>query len=251
MDWPAAITSLGVPAAVGGLVSGLIGFLFNRKLQSQKAESEKELQALRVESDQKLLSLKAESDQELLSLKDAHERIDRLEADLLQSGFLTLTGTLNVFGPTNPLDCGKLSNDLNEWYLSRGRRLTSESKALYFLVQEVLNFFGLRRILPSRPSDELLYSGGMRTIEAVRLYRAARLATPARGDEGSYAFAVLETCVREFKEKCNQSPEKASPEDAWLLLHFVMTAFRSSVMRFIDEVNSRPERKASRAGGGL
>jgi hypothetical protein len=226
MEWSAAITSLGVPAAVGALVAALISYPLNRKIEH---------------------------------LKGRIARIDRLERDLLKSRsdaygeIWTLTGALNLFGPTCSVNCAMLSKDLTSWYFSKGQLLTSESKPRYFLVQEVLNFFRMRGIALIRLSDELLYGGEKRTIEAVRAHRTARLGIPARGDEANYAFAELERYVRRFKEKCNPPSEEASPEDAWLLLQFVMSAFRSCVTQELgsrDVVHSSPMAEVGRAGGG-
>jgi hypothetical protein len=221
------IKLLATSTVVSALVAALISYPLNRKLEH---------------------------------LKGRIARIDRLERDLLKSRgdaygeIWTLTGALNLFGPANSINCTKLSRDLTGWYFSKGQLLTKESKPRYFLVQEVLNFFRLRGNSPSRPSDERLYSGEKRTIEAVRAYRAERLAIPARGDEASYAFGELERYVRQFKTKCNQSPEEVSAEDAWLLLQFVMSAFRSCVTQELgsrDVVHSSPVAEATQAGGGL
>jgi hypothetical protein len=219
---------LATSTVVSALVAALISYRLNRKLEH---------------------------------LKGRLARIDRLERDLLKSRgdaygeIWALTGALNLFGPANPINCTKLSRDLTGWYFSKGQLLTKDSKPHYFLVQEVINFLRLRGISPSRPSDERLYSGENRTIKAVRAYRAERLAIPARGDEASYSFAELETYVRDFKSKCNQSlPEEVAAENAWLLLQFVMSAFRSCVTEELgsrDVVHSSPEAEATQAGGGL
>lgn len=227
MNLTDVIKLLGASTVVSALVAALISYPLNRKLEH---------------------------------LKGRIARIDRLERDLLKSRgdaygeIWALTGALNLFGPTISVNFTKLSKDLTNWYFSKGQLITKESKPRYFLVQEVLNFFRMRSMVLSRPSDELLYSGEKRTIEAVRAHRAARLAIPARGDEGNYTFAELETYVRKFKGKCNQSPEEVSPEDAWLLLQFVMSAFRSCVTQELgsrDVVHSSPMAEASQAGGGL
>lgn len=227
MEWPAAITSLGVPAAVGAVVAALVSYPLNRKLEH---------------------------------LKGRLARIDRLERDLLKSRgdaygeIWKLTGALNLFGPTISIDFANLSIDLTNWYFSRGQLLTMESKPRYFLVQEVLNFFRMRGIAVSRPSDEVLYGGEKRTIEAVRAHRMARLRIPAKGDDANYSFSELETYVRTFKATCNQSPNEVSPEDAWLLLQFVMSAFRSCVTQELgsrDVVHSSAMTEANRAGGRL
>jgi hypothetical protein len=227
MNLTDVIKLLGASTVVSALVAALISYPLNRKLEH---------------------------------LKGRIARIDRLERDLLKSRgdaygeIWALTGALNLFGPTISVNCSKLSKELTSWYFSKGLLLTSESKPRYFLVQEVLNFFRMRGISLSRPSDDVLYGGEKRTIEAVRAHRAARLAIPARGDEASYAFADLEAYVREYKAKYNHTPEDVSSEDSWLLLQFVMSAFRSCVTQELgsrDVVHSSPMAEASQAGGGL
>jgi hypothetical protein len=228
MNLTDVIKLLAASTVVSALVAALISYPLNRKLEH---------------------------------LKGRIARIDRLERDLLKirgdayGEIWTLTGALNLFGPANLINCTKLSKDLTGWYFSKGQLLTKESKPRYFLAQEVINFLRLRGISPSRPSDELLFSGENRTIQAVKAHRAERLAIPARGDEASYSFAELETFVRDFKVKCNQSlPEEVSSEDAWLLLQFVMSAFRSCVTQELgsrDVVHSSPVAEATQAGGGL
>ena len=182
-------------------------------------------------------------------LKDARDRIGTLETNLLKSrieaygDIWKLTGALNLFGQAHPVDCAALSEQFTEWYFSKGQMLTEESKSRYFLVQEVLNFYCLRNIRPVRPSGELLFSGSKRTITALREHRFARLSIPVRGNEGVYELGELESYVRQFKTKRIDSEEM--PENAWLLLQFVMRAFRSGV---IDELGSRADVR-SRAKG--
>ena len=200
MDWTSVLTSLGVAGVVGAGAT----YFFNR-------------------------------------LNDARGRIERLETDLMKSRdeaygqIWNLTGALNLFGPAHPVHCANLSGELTNWYFSKGQMLTEDSKLQYFLVQEVLNFLRLRGISPCRPSDELLYSGEERTIDAVRARRAERLAVEAKTNEGSYTFEELAACVDDFKSTCNPSREEVS-ENAWLLLQFVMSAFRSRVTK---ELGSR------------
>jgi hypothetical protein len=207
MDWTAVLTPVGVTAIVGAAAT----YFFTR-------------------------------------LKDARDRIEGLENDLLKSReeaygqIWHLTGALNLFGPARSVNCARLSGQLTDWYFSKGQMLTENSKSRYFLVQEVLNFYNLRRICPSRPIDELLYGGERRTIAVLRELRATGLAIRVKGDEATYRLAELETYVRNFKAACNRSPEAISQVDAWLLLQLVMSAFRSTVTA---EIGSRVETRSS------
>jgi hypothetical protein len=187
-------------------------------------------------------------------LKDARDRLAKLESDLLKSRdeaygqIWHLTGTLNLFGPAYSVNCSKLSGQLTEWYFSKGQTLTEDSKSRYFLVQEVLNFFSLRDFWPTRPSDELLYNGMKRTIPTLREHRHARLGIPVKGDEGTYELEELEAYFYAFKERCN-SRKEIPQEDAWLLLQFVMSAFRSRVTNELGsraDVRSRKTRRSAR-----
>ncbi|HEY3707295.1 MAG TPA: hypothetical protein VGL22_19700 [Terracidiphilus sp.] len=188
-------------------------------------------------------------------LKDARDRLKKLESDLLKSRdeaygqIWRLTGALNLFGPAHSINCSTLSGQLTDWYFSKGQMLTEDSKSRYFLVQEVLNLCSLRNIWPTRPSDKLLFSGDKRTIPILRELRTTRLRIPDRGDEGSYELTELETHFRHFKEKCNNSPEEIPQDDAWLLLQFLMSAFRSRVTNELGSrtvIKSRAKRKEAR-----
>jgi hypothetical protein len=267
MDWTGVMSSLGgVAGAVAALVSGLVSYRLNLKLQALKEDQEKKVAQLRIDHELAMQNNQIQANERMEFIKSAQEKVKRLESERLKRGegayeeIWTLTRALNLFGPANSVDCAKLSEDLTTWYFSKVQTLTNESKARYFLLQELLNFFRMRSITLSRPSDELLYSGESSTIQALRAYRAERLAIPAKGDEASYPLGDLETYVRKFKAKCNRPPEEVSPEDAWLLLQLVMSAFRSGITQElgsrIDALSSAVAEaiavaEASRARGGL
>jgi hypothetical protein len=112
--------------------------------------------------------------------------------------------------------------------------LTRKAKPRYFLVQEVLNFFMTRSIAFSRPAGEKLFVGSDRTLKLLREVRKQELGIEPRDDEAFYPFSELEGYVNAFKARL---PE-ASGEKAWLLLQFVMSAFRSQVTQ---DLGSREE----------
>lgn len=176
-------------------------------------------------------------------LKDARDRIGTLETDLLKSRdkayiqIWKLTGALNLFGPPHPINCTTLSQQFTDWYFSKGQMLTEDAKSRYFLVQELLNLYLLRNIMPTRPSDELLFAGEKRTIATLRDRRSKRLDIPDRGDQGTYSVKELETYFASFKQSPSAGSEERS-EDAWLLLQFVMSSFRSEAT---NELGSRAD----------
>jgi hypothetical protein len=176
-------------------------------------------------------------------LKATQQRVDRLESELLKSRGAAydeiwgLTGAVNLFGSTISVNYDELSRELTHWYFPKGRLLTEDAKSLYFLVQEVLNFLSLRNIPLKRPSGEILFGGKERAIDAVRAYRTRLLKVAERDKESSYTFKELVECVVKCKQEIlPASNETESSEVAWLLLQFVMSAFRSLL---VDELGSR------------
>ena len=189
-----------------------------------------------LESFKQVLALEVER------VKVALARVERLEADLLKSRgeaygqIWRLTASLNLFGPITPIDNSELSQQLKNWYFERGWVLTQESKRRYFLVQEVLGFLKLRSIAFRRPGDEFLFGSESRPIELLRQMRLETLNIKVRGDEGSYSIEELETCVSEWKSQSLKSSGEDQSESAWILLQFVLSAFRSGI---VDELGSR------------
>jgi hypothetical protein len=179
---------------------------------------------------------------EIEHVKVALARVERLEADLLKSRgeaygrIWKLTSSLNLFGSITQVDDLELSLQLKNWYFERGWVLTQESKRRYFLVQEVLGFLKLRSIAFRRPADELLFGSESRPIDLLRRLRLESLKIDMRGDEGTYSIKELETCVSEWKVQSLKTSGEDQSESAWILLQFVLSAFRSCM---VDELGSR------------
>jgi hypothetical protein len=247
-----------VVTGVGVLVKLIVTHLLNRDLERVKGEiksendealealresHDKELQSLREAHDKALQELQASTNERMAHVTAALATVDRLQADILKSrgdaygAIWKLTGSMNIFGAPLSVNCAELSSSLTEWYFSCGWVLTDETKKRYFLVQETLNFIDMRAIPFERPSGEQLYGDAARPIEVVRGLRAAALGIEDRGDTGTYSFAELETCVKQWKSICmNAAGRVSTPQEAWLLLQFVMSEFRS---RLAAELGSR------------
>jgi hypothetical protein len=273
MNWTSIVNFLGGSAliltAVGVLVKLIVTHFLNRDLERVKgeikADNDRALEAFRKSKDEELEALRERRDKELQRLREAHEKalaefqasaneriahvtaalatMDRLQAEILKSrgdayGVIwKLTGSMNVFGAPLSVNCAELSAALTEWYFSRGWVLTEETKKRYFLFQEVLNFVDMRAIPFKRPSGELLYGDADRPIEVVRRLRSAALGIERRGDEGDYSIAELEACVSNWKSaRLKDAGRDSTPQEAWLLLQFVMSQFRS---RLAGELGSR------------
>lgn len=244
----------------------------DRELQAFKGSQDKELQALRGSQEKALQSLRDAQEEKMEQLRQAHTRtlqeikaqaderienvraallrMERLESDILKNRddaygeIWKLTGAINMFGNPLPVDCETLSLGLTNWYFPKGRLLTEDSKSRYFLVQEVLNFLLVRGIQLKRPSGEVLYCGEQRPIDAVRDCRARLLGVAPKPNEGNYTIDELHACISHCKAKLSAAPHPAeSQESAWLLLQFVMSAFRSCLVEELgtrNPVHARP-----------
>jgi hypothetical protein len=145
-------------------------------------------------------------------------------------------------------DDAKLSAQLRDWYFSHGWALTVDAKRRYFLVQEVLNYFHMRGISFRRPADEQLFGRSARPIEVLREFRARELQIEARGDDANYSIGELEACVSAWKSRHGANGRgETNPEHAWVLLQFVMSAFRSCM---VEELGSRSNVQHLTAAGG-
>jgi hypothetical protein len=187
--------------------------------------------------------LRSQAQQHLENVKAALAHVERLESDLMRGRgeaygeIWRLTGCVNLFGPVTPIAPTELSSRLSSWYFERGWLLTGESKNRYFLIQEVLNFFILRSVVFSRPSGEELFGAENHTVPALREIRVAELKISRLDDDGLYSVEELEVCVSNWKSRCPPSqPGSVSPEQAWVLLQFVMSAFRTWLAK---ELHSR------------
>jgi hypothetical protein len=191
---------------------------------------------------------------EMAHVTAAVARVEALAADLEKSRgeaygkIWTLTGSLNLLGPAAEIGCAKLSAELKDWYFERGWVLTDESKRRYFLVQEVLGFLMVHSIAFRRPSDEQLFGGQMRPVALLRQLRADVLEIDPRDDKDTYAIQELEACVSRWKSRCLRSTSEVPlPEQAWILLQFVLSAFRSCM---VDELGSRERVHKTRTAEG-
>ena len=215
----------------------------DRELTSIKGKQERELLALRDEQEEALAKLQASASERIESVKAALLRMERLESDLLKiRGYAygeiwKLTGSINLFGPAMPASCAELSAKLRDWYFLHGWVLTQEAKKKYFLVQEVLNFLLMRSIPVTRPADEQLFGDSGRPIEILSGLRTREVQLEPRAEDADYSIAEMEACVSAWKSSQNVTDSgKKDPEQAWIVLQFVMSVFRS---RLVLELGSR------------
>jgi len=215
----------------------------DRELASIKEKQEKELLALRGEQEKALAKIQASASERIESVKAALLRMERLESDLIKSRgeaygeIWKLTGSINLFGPAIPASCAELSAQLRDWYFAHGWVLTQEAKKKYFLVQEVLNFLQMRSIPIRRPADEQLFSDSERPIEILSRLRTKEVQLEPRGEDADYSIAEMEACVSAWKSRqAATGSEETKPEQAWIVLQFVMSVFRS---RLVLELGSR------------
>ncbi len=154
-------------------------------------------------------------------------KIERLEASR-SAGYeeiWTLTGSLNLFGPTNEPDIKDLSNRLTDWYFNHGLVLKKESKRLYFLVQEVLNFTIFRSVPFKRPSPDKLFGQKERPVQVLDNLRIQYLGSSDDGGD----VEQLESFVTKWKVINNE--RKSQDEENWILLQLLLSRFRSGLIK--------------------
>ena len=180
--------------------------------------------------------------QELENFKSALDRMERLEAELAKSrgagygAIWKLTGSLNLFGPESTINSKELSSKLTDWYFEHGWVLSEESKSRYFLVQEILNFGFLQSITYKRPADEELYGSTDRTLDVLKLLRFMLLEIKILKKNVEYNVDELETYVVSWKfPKSKNNSKEANAETNWVLLQFVLSAFRTHMIKELRE----------------
>jgi hypothetical protein len=275
MDWVEIVKYLGASsvllAAVGYVIKSIASHFLNRDLEVLKdrikSESDGELQAFKGEQDKALQAMREAQEARMEQLRQEHakvlqefqteanvriervkvalQRLEKLEGDLLKSRdsaygkIWELSKCVNLFGPTVPVNCSAVSQALTDWYFSEGRLLTQSCRRNYFMIQEVLNFYGARSIAPARPAPEVLFCGDQRPVDVLIRLEAERLGIPAKDKLMTYTPEELSSYVNGFKARsATRAPEGVHAEDAWLLLHFLMSTFRS---RLVDELGWRKD----------
>jgi hypothetical protein len=264
MDWVEIAKFLGtstvVLGAVGFVIKSIASHFLNRdleflkdKIKSEndhkvlelKGEQDKALQAMRETQEARMEELRqqhnrvlqefqAEAGERIEHVKAALQRLERLEGELLKSRdsaygeIWELSKCVNLFGPTIPVDCFAVSRTLTDWYFSKGRLLTQNCRQIYFTIQEVLNYYNVRSICPTRPSAGVLYCGSERPVDVLIRLEAERLGIPPKGNLGTYSRTELSSYVDRFKARSDSDSGKIiDAEDAWLLLHFLMSTLRN------------------------
>jgi hypothetical protein len=212
MDWAAVVAGAGGGVAIVGALG-----VFARDNLTNYLKS-------RLESD---------AATKLAQLNAALARVERLESELLRSRgesygeIWTLTGALNLFGPTSALDMETLSDKLTTWYFAHGWLLTDAAKDLYFLVQEVLNFAMLRSLSFRRPDGETLYGGGRRPVDVLRDLRKRSFGIDP--GETVVDHAQLAAIVDRWKLRAAGRSTPNVEEEGWILFQWVMSTFRAEI----------------------
>jgi hypothetical protein len=243
----ANLNSYAVPTALitaaGALILAIVNFVFGRRLAASKQEHENELQDLKAAQESALADIKTRSDRQLAQLNASLAQQQRIESDLVRSRgeaygeIWELTGALSLFGPVKSPNASDLSSRLSHWYFTRGWLLTPESKGRYFVIQDVLNFFLLHSLAFRRPADEILFGSPTRAMDELRKIRNIELGLESRGDEGRYTLKEIQVCLGAWKSRrLTNARENTIPEQAWVLLQFVMSSFRTHLA---DELKSK------------
>jgi len=207
-----------------------------KQLQQMREAQESRMNELRRHHELDLQGLQAGANERIELVRSTLQRVERLEGELLKSRddaygeIWTISECVNLFGPTQPVDCAAISQSLTRWYFTKGRLLTPECLRVYFLIQELLNFFHVRSVAPARPSEQVLFTSSKAPVEVVIGLQTERLGIPFKGDMGKYEDSELFGYVSGFKTKYASAGEKLSAEDAWLLIHFMMSLFRSRLV---------------------
>lgn len=244
MHWSEILKVVGgttvLVAAVGWLLRTIVSHLLDVRLAEWKADQETKLQKLRDHSNEHLEYYKA-----------ALARVEHLETDLIQSRgeaygeIWSLTGSISVFSTVKPISAAELSTKLSHWWFAEGWLLTEESRGRCFLLQEVLSFYILHSLSFRRPADEVLFGDASHTLDVLHRIRTEHLGIEPRGDDGSYALEELQDCVRAWKSpRVKSARDTTTPEQAWILIQFLMSAFRSHLVKELrpETTDSEPKR---------
>jgi hypothetical protein len=200
--------------------------------------------------DVRLEKWKEQHETRLEYVRAALVRMDHLETDLIQSRgeaygeIWSLTGCMSVFAAVKPISAAELSSKLSHWWFAQGWLLTEDSRVRIFLIQEVLNFFMLRSLSFRRPPEEQLFGSPTHTIDVLRAMRTEQLGIEPREDDGRYSLKELRGCVAAWKSKrINATRDTTTPEQAWILIQFLMSAFRTHLVQDLKsrEIFSGPK----------
>lgn len=235
---PTAIIS-----AIGALILAIVNFVLARRLAAWKDRHETELETLKAEQHSALADFQNRATERLERVKASLVRLERIESDLVRSRgeaygeIWSLTGAVSLFGPAKPISASELSSKLSQWYFTRGWLLTPESKGRYFLIQEVLNFFILHSLAFRRPADEILFGSPSRAMDELRKIRKIEIGLEDRGDDGRYPLKEIQVSIGAWKSRrITSARDNTLPEQAWVMLQFVMSSFRTHLA---DELKSR------------
>ena len=215
--WAAFIT--GILALIGTFYTVFINY-FSRIEQDQ----------FKVDTDEQLAhltnTLQTKQHERLAHLESSLKKIERLETSR-SAGYeeiWTLTGSLNLFGPAIDPDIEDLSTRLTDWYFKHGLVFKKDSKRLYFLVQEVLNFAIFRSLSFRRPPPDKLFGEEEHPVKVLDNLRTQYFGTPDNG----FNVAELESIVTKWKVMDNERKEQ--DEENWVLLQLLLSRFRSGLI---------------------
>ncbi|WP_317932751.1 hypothetical protein [Halioxenophilus sp. WMMB6] len=208
-----------VIALIGVVFTAVLGYLSQRKQEAFKKSADRQLTLLQG-------GLDSVREKDVKTLQASLDKIARLEV-ARSAGYKkiwSISGSLNLFGPTEEPDVRELSTQLKDWYFSHGLLIKKESKDLYFLVQEVLSFAIFKSLSFKRPSPELLFGSDERPVQLLdnlcRDYFGAL-------DENGH-FETLASFVGQWKRTINEQP--VLEDKNWILLQLLLSRFRSQLL---------------------
>ena len=214
----------------------------DKELQKLREAQESRMNELRREHELVIQGLQAQANERIELVRSALQRVERLESELVKNRddaygeIWKLSKCVNLFGPTVPVDCSAVSQALTDWYFTKGRLLTQGCRQIHFAIQEVLNYYHVRSIRPTRPAAEVLYCSIKRPVDVLIDLEAERLGIPAKGNLRLFSQTELSSYVDNFKARSHSAEADVEAENAWLLLHFLMSSFRS---RLVEELGWR------------
>lgn len=158
----------------------------------------------------------------------------------------TLTGALNLFGPSSEIDLTGISSMMANWYFKSGEALGTDVRDHYFILQEAMGLCVSNGVAPVRPSNDRIL-GDMADTENSAVERldemrkvafgpAAREVFETRGQPDAHRLRDLLNVWRANPgtNDASQGGQFSAEERAWLLLQWLMSLLRSRLRAKLD-----------------
>lgn len=189
------------------------------------------------------------------NLKATLSRVARLEADLATSrhaaytGLWQITEALNLFGKEQPIDVGRMSEELKRWYFTKGWILSDVVRDWYFLIQEVLSYGTWRSLTFTRPPEHIFMKRKKKIVDVINDLRFKDLRIPRHTDKET-STTNLEHYIGEWRTNLlstNGQHAATTIDDSvknWILLQYLLSQLRTQVKRELrssDELSHTKE----------